>query len=497
MLLSLRRTVFASVLLGSLIFVQVCCADDIRKMVDNGDDAQKFVWVILSEGYRAQEADTFREDAQDLIDAFLAATPFKEYQSAINIYTLFRASDQSGADHPSQGVYIETAFHATFDSYGMARLLTVDSSAAFNAAMQIPHFDVVFAVVNDDQYGGSGGSVIAVSTHASSNEIALHEAGHVIGKLADEYETPYPGYPSGDPEPNVTYQSQKKNIPWSAWIDDLTQVPTPDLTLNTVGLFEGARYIADGIYRPTFTSKMRSLNQPFYEVNTEALILRIYDYVNPIQETGPQETLVALSPGAASKFWVDTIAVDTFDILWEVDGQVLENEAGATFAMLPSAVKQGRHTVSVWVSDVTDLVRADTEDVLTARQTWEVEKAFCSGQLKVSAFDAQTGEVLAAEAEALTSDITQAAADGSIVFDDLACGSQQLIVEAEGYVPAEQEVSIADGKTAGLTVRLERLDLPEPVGEALYISGTISGDVKAGVGIALVEDAGMTVIAGA
>ncbi|MCP4716664.1 MAG: carboxypeptidase regulatory-like domain-containing protein, partial [Deltaproteobacteria bacterium] len=47
------------------------------------------------------------------------------------------------------------------------------------------------------------------------------------------------------------------------------------------------------------------------------------------------------------------------------------------------------------------------------------------------------------------------------------------------------------------TVRLERLDLPEPVGEALYISGTISGDVKAGVGIALVEDAGMTVIAGA
>jgi len=168
---------------------------DIEKIVGTGEDTARFVWVILAEGYTEAEQEKFRTDVAQLSQAFFEVPPWQEYKHAINVYSIFMPSESSGADHPSEGRYVTTAFDGTYDTYGIARLLTVDEVKAFQAAAAVPHFDTVFVLVNDPEYGGSGGSVIAVSTHQAAARIALHEAGHVIGKLADEYETPYPGYP--------------------------------------------------------------------------------------------------------------------------------------------------------------------------------------------------------------------------------------------------------------------------------------------------------------
>jgi hypothetical protein len=42
--------------------------------------------------------------------------------------------------------------------------------------------------VNDTTYGGSGGAFAVLSRHPLSIEIALHEIGHTLGLLADEYD---------------------------------------------------------------------------------------------------------------------------------------------------------------------------------------------------------------------------------------------------------------------------------------------------------------------
>ena len=65
------------------------------------------------------------------------------------------------------------------------------------AARNVPTYDYIFVMVNDTTYGGSGGVVSTFSVNELAGEIGLHEFGHSFAGLADEYTTPYPGYPAG------------------------------------------------------------------------------------------------------------------------------------------------------------------------------------------------------------------------------------------------------------------------------------------------------------
>lgn len=53
------------------------------------------------------------------------------------------------------------------------------------------------------------------------------------------------------------------------------------LDLPHIGAFEGASYCDYGIWRPTENSMMRQTGEPFYEVNSEAMIWNIYKNLNP------------------------------------------------------------------------------------------------------------------------------------------------------------------------------------------------------------------------
>ncbi len=463
----------------------------IEKKLDHGQDASLYVWVILAEGYTEGQAEQFQIDAAGLIDAFISTTPFKEYKSALSIYTIFTPSDESGADHPSEAHYVDTAFEATYDTYGISRLLTVNEERAFEAAAQIPYFDVVFVLVNDEAYGGSGGAVIVVSTHKSARDIALHEAGHVIGKLADEYETPYPEYPEGDWEPNVTYQDARGNIPWQHWIETDTPVPTPEYLSEAVGLFEGARYQPEGIYRSTLTSKMRSLNQPFFDVCSEALILNIYTVVNPIQRFGPEESDIQLTAGTALTLWIEPLNLEasSYDVVWEIDEEVLEDESNMQLTLLPSSVTQGHHAVSAWISDVTDMVKTDSQDLLTSRQTWNIVKDFCSGKLSVRVVDAETDQPVADATVIITDNDIQLEPNQKAVHEltDITCGTYTLLAEAADFEDGEQTVSVQDGAETSLIISLTALE------GSYYITGNVTGEITEAVSIKLTGAAKKTV----
>jgi len=55
------------------------------------------------------------------------------------------------------------------------------------------------------------------------------------------------------------------------------------------------------MYRPTFNSKMRSLDMPFEQVNTEQIVRRIYSYVHPIDSALPAGS-VSLQQGQTQAF---------------------------------------------------------------------------------------------------------------------------------------------------------------------------------------------------
>src|SRR2546428_228697 len=58
----------------------------------------------------------------------------------------------------------------------------------------MPEHDLVILVVNDTQFGGSGGGTLITSVAFSAAEIIVHESGHTLAGLADEYSDPYPGF---------------------------------------------------------------------------------------------------------------------------------------------------------------------------------------------------------------------------------------------------------------------------------------------------------------
>ncbi len=484
---SIIKALSTAILICLVCFISEAAAQDIiEKKLSNGEDISKYVWVILAEGYTESELEKFQNDTSLMIDGFFSVSPFKEYKSAINIYTVFIASDESGADHPSSGIYVDTPLDATFDSYGTARLLTVNAEKAFKAASQIPQYDVVFALVNDDQYGGSGGSVIAVSTNQASIETALHEAGHVIGRLADEYETEYQ-YPEGDYEPNVTYQYKRGLIPWKTWISPDVPVPTPDdFSPDSVGLFEGARYLSEDIYRPKLGCRMRSLSNPFCEICREALILKIYEIVDPVEKFSPAQAETELTPGSAVIFRAETSNFDEtlFESFWEIDEGILENEFQTTFTLDPSTVKQGKHTVSIWIRDTTEMVRTDTRELLTSNHTWNINKGFCSGKLSVAVADRKTGHSITEAAITVSGlgEILKINEHEKYEIADITCGTYFLSINADSFKSTEKEIAVTDGEVSTLDVLLE------PGEENYYIKGSITGELKGDVFVELSGD---------
>jgi len=142
-----------------------------EKIGDNGDDANRMVWVIMGDGYTSMEIDDYHQDVDRVINEFFGTSPWSDYKYFINVYRIDVISNESGADHPSDNLYVDTALDSTYDTYGITRLLTVDDSKAFEIACIAPSFDAVMIIVNDESYGGSGGAtmVLRLDQHNRTN----------------------------------------------------------------------------------------------------------------------------------------------------------------------------------------------------------------------------------------------------------------------------------------------------------------------------------------
>ena len=344
----------------------------------HGSAANRVDVVILGDGYTAAELGRYAQDVETLVQGLFADDPLREYQRYFNVYRVDVVSAESGADHPSRGVFRDTALDAAYDCAGIARLICVSGGKVadvLSRSVEPEGRDVVIVVVNDTEYGGSGGAVAVASVNPAAVELMLHELGHSFGLLADEYPGPPPpacNTTVEPPEPNVTMQTQRGRLKWTRWVDAATPVPTLDTVPGQPGLYDGAKYCDTGVYRPTFDSKMRSLGAAWDQINSEQLIKRIYNFTGPIDGVDP--------PGAAET--VGTTEQRTFSVLtpaplthplqvaWSVDGQPAGT--GTQLVVDGAALAPGLHTVAVRVDDPTAMVRNDPAGLLHETFTWSV-----------------------------------------------------------------------------------------------------------------------------
>lgn len=342
----------------------------------SGPDNERQVWVIVAEGYTEPELSAFDTHARELAQAILAESPWDAYANWFNIHSLAVASAESGADRPAAGHFVDTAFDAAFGANAVERILDVDRDTLEETLRaQVPDYDLALVLVNDPTYGGYGSGIAIVSLHSGWIQTMLHELGHAAGHLGDEYENASFGSPLVDPEPNITRHDQRDLVPWVAWIAPSTPVPTPDTTAwdETVGLFEGARYRSEGLYRPYRSCRMRLSATPFCPVCQEALVLALHreEAMYSAPEPAPVGTALTLISGESRSFSVipKHPAANDLAITWSLDGELFATDTPSVTISAAEVQQRVRH-LQMRITDPTARVRTDREGLTTEQLDW-------------------------------------------------------------------------------------------------------------------------------
>lgn len=370
----------------------------LTQLLSNGPTDKRINIVILSEGYTSAQLPQFTNDAVRVLNAILNAPPFAAYKKYFNGFAISVASPESGSDHPSRSLFRNTYFNSTYDSYGTARLITIppnDRDTTYDhgygkvdALLQslMPEYDITAIIVNDSEYGGSGGRALLASVNASSSEIAVHELGHSFAGLGDEYASSFSG--QSQEQPNTTQETRRGFIKWTSWILAGTPIPTPQTSPYSavVGLFEGANYHATGWYRPKLDCKMRTLGVPFCEVCSEALVESIYGQVHPIDSFSPASTNLSLTGADSTAFQVQTLAPIPYNIAvqWFIDGAAVGGATSNVFTIAAQALGNGAHNITVEAQDKTTKVRNDPNQVLHESQSWTVNVSGVPPRLNIT-----------------------------------------------------------------------------------------------------------------
>ena len=346
--------------LHSKALSQNSASSNVIKVMDNGDSTNRVDLVFLSEGYTTYQLAQFSTDVNNIISGYFDVAPYKEYKNLYNVWRVEVASNQSGAG--TGGRPIDTRFGANFGCYGIDRLLCVDEgrvTSYINSIMPSHQADQVVVVVNTTTYGGAGGTVATMSLAPAAIDLALHEVGHSFGHLGDEY-TNGTCISSEPYEPNVTTSAYGSK--WSHW-----------LSASNVDAYQGARYCTSGMYRPTYDSMMNHLGVPFYQVNEEALVLRTYDFVSPIDSVSPVTDVVEMFAGQQQSFTVNTVRPipDTMEVKWYLD-QVLK-ASGKQFVINADDLGNGTYNLVAKVKDNTSKVIKDTYQNTQANYSWSIK----------------------------------------------------------------------------------------------------------------------------
>ena len=345
-------------------------------VIYNGDPANRLDLVFLGDGYAASELSKYAQDVNAALSGFFNIEPYRSYSDFINVHRVDVVSSQSGVDHPERGIYRNTALDSTYYCSGIQRLICANTTKANNAAaaaLPANARDQVIVLVNDSEYGGSGGAISVISTHSATVDLALHEVGHSFGWLADEYTTNPELCNLSEPgEANSTTVLNRSTTKWAHWIAASTPLPTPTNYGSIPGLYVGSRYCASGMYRPTNDSMMRSLGRPFDAINEEALIKRYYAYTRPIDAYSPTTTSVPLPAGQSRTFSITTPTTigNTIAVSWYLDNALKAN--GTSYTLSANGVSTGSHTLRAAVRDTTSKVRKDTGNVLSQTRSWTV-----------------------------------------------------------------------------------------------------------------------------
>lgn len=262
----------------------------IEKIHDAGDYSEKLDLVILPEGYREEDMAQFHTDAMRFKEYLFGCKPFNTHKGKINIWRVDVPSIDRSISKPHLNRWKNTAFNSHYNTFGFARYITTNDHHSLREAAAGTPYDLIIILVNETKYGGGGifnfFSIISAGS-SYANYLIVHELGHHLAFLADEYvggtsyEEYYPVHL--EPlEPNIT-TLVNFGRKWKDMVHPSTPVPTPEKEQfkEQVGAFEGAGYEKKGVFRPYMNCTMGTPTYDnFCPVCKNAIINMLNYYAN-------------------------------------------------------------------------------------------------------------------------------------------------------------------------------------------------------------------------
>lgn len=330
----------------------------------NPDVRNRVSLVFVGDGYTRGELPQYNQDIANIRKLLAEEEPFKTYGNYFSMFSVQVISTQTGiTDQPSSRLGMR------YGCNGLDRLLCINSTRAMAEAQLAPKVDLVFALANSDRYGGAGYRTPAISTLAARNpaavDLAVHEMGHSFADLADEYEDAGTGTGCTS-KPNAADMNEAAMVAqktkWYRWLD-----------LKNVGTFAGSCY-SKRLYRPTLNSKMRTLGEPFEQVNIEQFVLSIYQKVKPIEFATPtgrvaKNALLQVTPMKPNGH--------SLTVEWFLNGKLqvaLTNSLTLDVSQLKLAA--GSNVLKAKVTDKTTAVRDEEarEKLMSQTLSWTVRR---------------------------------------------------------------------------------------------------------------------------
>ena len=334
---------------------------EVEPLLETGPPRDRINVAIVGDGYTEFHRGAFEAHSEAVAERLMETSPFREHRDLFNISRVWTPSNEIGAsfdcNHPEAASACEQDFRDTyfqttfvipalesefgevfgFDLEGVSDrvALPIRLARVFEAA-SLAHYDEIIFISNSRKRSGFAGAYVAVVTAFDPAEmdhfpdVAVHEVGHTLGLLGDEYNI------SGDAcyynEPDIPLpvnidRVEDGELPrWSEWIAEDTPVPTPvsEDYANTVGAFEGA-YNCDFLVRPVDRCMMRTSGHDFCPVCAEQMVRRFYSFVDPAPiETGPVVS-VDRHQGVTIDLPIRD-ADDRYEVMWIVDDDVFATD---------------------------------------------------------------------------------------------------------------------------------------------------------------------------
>jgi hypothetical protein len=367
-----------------------------------GPASERLNLIILGDGYQWDQQSIFLADVDRNLSVMWATEPFRSYRNYVNVYAVEIASidygtrrDPDGRIRHSDGTIRDTGVRegpidakdtalrlwysdgltnplARGTTYGPAPLNCQDREDYYPAGVDpcetgneaherilntyvIPVLGIprssqniqTLAIFNTFTYGGIGGTQATTSGGSPQGPlISLHELGHSLGSMADEY--PYslrdvirPCY--AGPEPGSFHHTIMTSAAqmiaaqhkWWRWLGE------ESLSGGTIGLHEGGGTFPCGQRRPSEHSMMRWIGFDWDQVGREHMVARLTGMRNAGQ-MNVRSTPAGTVP-RDSAVWLETGHPRFHEhlVTWRVAGQVLETHNSRNLDLQPLNLAPG------------------------------------------------------------------------------------------------------------------------------------------------------------